>query len=252
MNLPFVKMQGCGNSYLFFDCQNVAPDDKMMRQTAMAVSDAAFGVGSDGAVFLLKDESCFCRMRIFNKDGSEGTVCGNALRCVGKLFYAKLPFAVRTGAGVRWLAQNRGEVNVDMGPAQIATDRHFAVGKRLLQACEVNVGNRHLVVFDGDDDAFFKLFRYSRVKDINFMWARRLKDGSFAVLPVERGSGVTLSCGSGACAVAAAAVYFGFADAQKEVRVRSEGGILSVGMKGDHMHQTGPVQMCCKGSWKIL
>ena len=231
----FVKMNGLGNDYVFFDSRLNDPKDvsyleKNIALLAPALSDRHFGIGSDGVVILYPDPGSDIKMRIFNADGSEGMTCGNALRCIGKYLRQSCPdkdrFAVLTEAGVRFLRLNgNGTVSADMGKADYRGCRSGAAF--------VNVGNPHGVIFGGDvsDTAFGKAEELSLTYDVNAELVSVENRNAFRMRVFERGSGETLACGSGAAAAAYALHLNGMITLP--VRVILRGGELTVDMDKD-------------------
>ena len=251
MQLPFIKASGCGNSYIFFDCRRLNCSGTFMSRCAARVSDRNYGIGSDGAVFLCGDNSAFCRMRMFNSDGSEGTVCGNALRCIGLIFKDKLPFAVRTGAGLRWVYRGSGGIFVRMGAPRVQKRLQYVISGRVNDAYVTNAGNTHLVSINADKRAQAYFLRYAESSDINYMALTALSKNSFSMTCHERGSGYTLSCGSGACAAAAAVVYTGAADRSDAVQLVCDGGLLTVTFDKNDAVLGGETHIVCRGMYEI-
>ena len=218
----FVKMQGCGNSYLFFDLRSGRSGEDIVKRTP-ALCHSKFGVGGDGVVLLLPHKSAFCAMEIYNADGSRAKLCGNALRCVGHLFFDRLPFFVATDSGPVWLQQKCGGVGVLLSPPRTVK----TVGQRDVL---VDVGNKHLVSFLPclGESAVKSRAGFARSRDINFM-AVACRGGSvFEMRCFERGSGETLSCGSGACAAAAALWHTGKGGQDTSLQFLCRGGALQV------------------------
>ncbi|MBO5525289.1 MAG: diaminopimelate epimerase [Clostridia bacterium] len=240
MPRKFFKMQGCGNDYLFFDCRKEGIDDP--NKLSVRLSDRRFGVGGDGIVLLLPSEVADAKMRIFNADGSEGAICGTALRCIGKILFDEKEqacYTVETNAGVRRVcAVSKDVFSVDMGKADFsprsipslfpseAVDMPF-MGYRI--TC-LSMGNPHAVIFD--EPTGFPLQEVAEKiagsgyfpQGVNVEVCKA--EGEIRARVYERGSGETLSCGSGACAVANAAYATGRAG--KDVSVRFPGGVVQI------------------------
>lgn len=275
--LEFVKMQGCGNDYIFIDCLDTpVPDPSYL---AIKLSDRHFGIGGDGAVLICPSDKADAKMRMFNRDGSEGLMCGNAVRCVGKYLYdvrgvRRGQITVETLAGVRVLDMIvRGGIatgaRVMMGKAEFAPQnipvllagesvigRKVTVGGAEYTVTCVSVGNPHCVVFCGDPDALDieavgPEFENSPLfpERVNTEFVRAEPDGSLYMRVWERGSGETLACGTGACAAAAAAVENGFCLRGEDIPVRLRGGTLTVRYDADGtLFMTGDAVEVFRGS----
>ena len=245
MILNFTKMHGCGNDYIFLPPEESnVPDPEGL---SLRLSERRFSVGSDGLVLLTGDRESGFGMRIFNSDGSEGMVCGNALRCaalffVGRGYTDRTVFDIKTASGSRRVTVNDGgSVTVDMGRASIIADRAglpminrpLIVGGVRYRMTAVSVGNPHQVSFLPDPDAVpldavGKMFERNHSGGINTEFAKMTGRNSLSVRVYERGSGETLACGSGASAVAAAAVLTGRCDSDVPITVKMPGGSLTV------------------------
>lgn len=276
--LSFVKMHGAGNDYVFLDCHSRPP---MFDLSALArrVSDRRRGVGADGLVLITCSETVDFGMRMFNADGSEAEMCGNAARCVGKYVFergltTKQTIALETLSGVRRLylsVDGNGKVRqvaVDMGhpvfePAKIpvlaADSMQIPVatscGKLTLTA--VSVGNPHGVVFChledidvcklGQELECHPLFpQRANIEFVEFKSRDRLQMRVW-----ERGSGETLSCGTGACAAVAAGVATGKCD--RHAVVEAIGGCLEVEWKeaDGRLFLSGPAEFSFEGTIEI-
>lgn len=228
--MKFFKMHGIGNDYIFFDSLNVRVD--INETTVKKLSDRHFGVGGDGVVIIAPSETADAKMIMYNADGSLGEMCGNAIRCVAKYLYqhgsckGKTDFYIDTDSGFKKIhMSNGGElVTVNMGSPVFEAERigmsikekHFInrpieiLGKTWLGTA-VSMGNPHLVVFASDIDAInleavgplFENHPYFP-KRVNAEFAE-IKDEKIYARVWERGTGETLACGTGACAVLAAA-----------------------------------------------
>ena len=260
--ISFTKMHGYGNNYVYINCmkEDIADPAGLAR----FVSDRHRGVGSDGLVLICPDPQADFRMRIFNQDGSEAEMCGNASRCIGRYVYErgltrKTELTLATKGGVRQLTLDvvNGKVKsvrVGMGPASCSViplgrfareiPSHALSGERQ-EACFVNVGNPHCVFFVrdtentdvagiGSDVEYDPLFpgrtnvEFVQILDRNHVRARVW----------ERGSGETMACGTGACASAAASVHEGLAD--YPVTVTLPGGSLMISETEDgELEQSG-------------
>ena len=190
--MKFTKMQGCGNDYVYINCFEETV--RSPQELAMAVSDRHFGIGSDGLVLICPSDIADCRMRMFNPDGSESEMCGNAIRCVAKYVYDRDLFhkdtiTVETLAGIKIIAVHTDEndiartLTVDMGEpvtdaAEVpviaesspVTDLSLSAYGREFRATCVSMGNPHAVIFIDEDVSSFDVEKYGRVfeKDEKF------------------------------------------------------------------------------------
>ncbi len=274
MNLQFVKMHGIGNDYLFFDCFERplrAPSD-----IAVKLSDRHRSVGGDGIVLILPSKKADAKMRMFNADGSEGKMCGNAIRCVAKYLcdlkgVRKDVLTVETRAGIKRIEplKPRGRVDlfrVDMGKPTFSPDRIPALfeGRRILchplivggetyRVTCLSMGNPHCVVFCEDPSAVClerigPLFEHHPAfpERVNTEFVSIVSKNELKMRVWERGSGETLACGTGACAAAVAAILNGFCEAG-EVTVHLKGGDLTVTYTGGNVFMTGPAEISFTG-----
>lgn len=253
--MEFTKMHGAGNDYIYLDCMKHTPDN--LSRLAQQLSDRHFGVGGDGIICICPSDQGDFRMRMFNADGSEGAMCGNGIRCVGKYVYDKgltdkTSLTVETPAGnkVLTLTVEDGKVSrvtVDMGiPAVEAPIEIFAKGKRYT-AVPVSMGNPHCVVEVADPEAL-NLPELGPVFEtwpafpdrVNTEFIRVVSPGELHMRVWERGSGETLACGTGACASLAAMASCGTCSREAVVRLR--GGSLQVRWEEEngHIYMTGP------------
>lgn len=243
MLLEFTKMEGCGNDYIYVDADRFAiPDPAAL---SVRLSDRHFGIGADGLVLISRrGEACFS-MRMFNADGSEGLMCGNAARCIGKYVFDKgltdkLMVELQTRSGGRRLHLHPGAdglvdtVTVGMGNYRIlAPALTLEAGGEQFTGVHVDVGNPHFVVFVPDADSV-ELERIGPAIERHPLFPERINaefvsacgDSSLRMRVWERGSGITKACGTGACATAAAAVDKGLAGSPCTVLM--DGGSLEV------------------------
>ncbi len=254
--MKFYKMHGTGNDYIYFDCMNGELPEP--SRAAVKLSDRHFSVGGDGIILLCRSDIADCKMRMFNADGSEGRMCGNGIRCVGKLArdlgYVKGDMCrVETLSGIKTLEFKYGAdgkvstVKVDMGapvlrgadiPSLLAgetvIDRPAEIGGRIYRVTLVSMGNPHCVVFADpcsiDVCSEGRKFENSPLfpERINTEFVRVDGRGELTMRVWERGSGETFACGTGACASAVAAVLNGFCDRNAEITVHLLGGDLKV------------------------
>jgi diaminopimelate epimerase len=274
--MRFTKMQGCGNDYIYVNCFREKPP-KDAAALSRAISDRHFGVGADGLILICPSEQADARMRMFNADGSEAEMCGNGVRCVAKYVYdhgiAKKPvLKIETGRGVLTLevevaADKVRQVRVDMGepileaaripttlpgdpPVDVSLPCHY------MRVTCVSMGNPHCVTFV--DEITDHLVRrigpnieedvvFPRKTNVEFVRVNRPDDVSMRVW--ERGSGETLACGTGACAVCVAGVLTG--RSQRKVTVHLTGGDLQLHWSeaDNHVYMTGPAVEVFSGDW---
>ena len=268
MNIPFVKMQGAGNDYVYLDCLDGEPKDP--AALAKAMSPRHTSVGADGLVLICRSEVADAKMRMFNADGSEGLMCGNAIRCVAKYLADRdlvraNPMAIETRSGVKEIRVYLGEdgavceASVDMGRASFAAadvpvvcegdefvDRSLVVAGTTWRATCVSMGNPHVVVFVDDPQALDlpsigPAFEHHPAfpERVNTEFVRVEGADELEMRVWERGSGETYACGTGACAAVAAAVRLGDFDPEQPVTVHLKGGDLEICVDWDW-----DVEMC--------
>jgi diaminopimelate epimerase len=276
--MRFIKMQGAGNDYIYVDCFRQAPP-RDPQALARAISDRHFGVGGDGLILVCPSERADARMRMFNADGSEAEMCGNGIRCVAKLVYdhglvPRESLTIETGRGVLTLelevVNNKVErVRVDMGepilqseaiPTTLGGDPPIdsplqVAGQELKVTC-VSMGNPHCVTFvDRITDALV-LGLGPQVEGhpvfpgkTNAEFVRVNSPDDLSMRVWERGSGETLACGTGACAVAVAGVLTG--RTTRRVVAHLPGGdlLLEWSDTDNHVYMTGPAVEVFQGEW---
>ncbi len=272
--VKFVKMHGTGNDYIYVDTARYPitdPETLAVRWSALHT-----GIGSDGLVLVGRSDKADFSMRIFNADGSEAMMCGNASRCIGKYVYEngltdKEVVTLETLSGIRTLKLCVAdgivrEVTVDMGepllcnPQQVATeDGSLQSGCVATEAGRytgtfVCMGNPHFVIFVEDVEAV-NLAVEGPLLEHHFLFPERVNvefvqvrpDGTLRMRVWERGSGVTQACGTGACATAVAAALNGWGG--RESVIRMDGGVLSVRWDeaDGHVYMTGPAVTVFRG-----
>ena len=270
MTLPFIKMHGLGNDYIYIDC--FQPDTAALieksdlPELARRVSDRHFGIGSDGLVLILPSEEADVKMRIFNADGSEAQMCGNAIRCVGKYLYEsgmcpRPRLFVETLSGIRMLVLQVlngkvGSVAVNMGVPAIRSDMVMKDADPI-GFTTVNMGNPHAVFFRETvmpDEELAVVGRrvgthphFPEGTNVEFVRVRNKKELDVRVW--ERGSGVTLACGTGACAAAVSAIWHGWTE--RDVIVHLPGGDLEIRWETNtqSVYMTGPATEVFHGTY---
>ena len=256
MTLKFTKMQGAGNDYIYFNCIERELDDP--SEVSRAMSPRHYSVGADGIVMICRSDVADAKMRMFNADGSEGKMCGNAIRCVGKYLYenaltSKTELKIETLSGIRTLSlltenDRVVAVSVDMGRAELdcaaipviydgdrAVDVPIGVGEETYRFTAISMGNPHAVVFADDVrsvplEMIGPLFEKHTMfpERVNTEFVRVVSENALEMRVWERGSGETYACGTGACAAAVAAVVNGFCRFGSDISVRLRGGVLVV------------------------
>ena len=257
--MKFTKMQGLGNDYLYI--YGEVPLN--VKEFAVKYSDRHFGVGSDGLIYISQSKVADFKMRIFNADGSEAKMCGNGIRCVGKYVYDKgytdkTKLTVETLSGIKTLILSvvYGKVKtvtVDMGKVFVSDDLVLAAADKDFTATPVSVGNPHIVIFVNDVECF-PIEKYGKILEkhpqfpdgVNVEFAE-VKDGYIRMRVWERGSGITLACGTGACATVSSAVKKGLVKAGEFTTVKLDGGDLQVKYTDDNITMTGGAEFVYEG-----
>ena len=263
--MHFTKMHGLGNDYHYVFGE--VPDN--IAEISRKLSERHFGAGSDGMIYISKSCVADFKMRIFNADGSEAKMCGNGIRCVGKYVYDKgytdkKFLSVETLSGIKYLTLHTAgskvkTVTVDMGKAQADKPMTLTIEDKELQIIPVSVGNPHAVVFVDDiDTAPFIEFgpiieRHEAFPGgVNVEFAEVKNADKLRMRVWERGSGVTMACGTGACASVMAAISEGYCRYDETVSVQLDGGILKIQIAPDNsVRMTGPAETIYEGETEI-
>ncbi|MBQ9485799.1 MAG: diaminopimelate epimerase [Clostridia bacterium] len=257
--MKFTKMQGLGNDYLYI--YGEVPEN--VKELAIKYSDRHFGVGSDGLIYISPSKVAGFKMRIFNADGSEAKMCGNGIRCVGKYVYDKgytdkTELTIETLSGIKTLNLSvvYGKVKtvtVDMGKVAVSDDMVLTAADKNFTVTPVSVGNPHIVVFMGGVenfpvDIYGKILeKHAKFLDgVNVEFAE-IKDEYIRMRVWERGSGITLACGTGACACLSAAVKKGFVKADEFITVKLDGGELKIKYTDGKVIMTGSAEFVAEG-----
>lgn len=269
MKLGFTKMHGCGNDYIYID--GFQYDIKSPGELSKKLSDRHFSVGGDGVIIIGPSDKADAFMHMYNADGSEGKMCGNGVRCTAKFVHDnflsdKDVINIETLSGVKKIElKKENEVvtggTVDMGKAEFdcakipALFEDGGVQKSLyIDDCEykvipVSMGNPHAVIFM-DDDFDIDRFEIEKIgpkfeknpafpEGVNTEFVKVISPDTFKMRVWERGSGETLACGTGACAVGSAAVKMGIADEGKDLKVILPGGELIINYTPERVLLTG-------------
>lgn len=277
--IEFTKMHGAGNDYIYIDTMRfpIAHPEKL----AIAWSDRHKGIGGDGIILIGKNESGHFTMRIFNNDGSEGKMCGNGIRCVGKYLYdngitseKELPIDTLSGTKLLHMttdADNKVvEVTVDMGEPILA-DKHqlttpdgsmkdgeVTIGHTNYRGTFVSMGNPHFINFINGVEEYDVQTNGVRLEQAqifpercNIEFAEIRPDGSIRMRVWERGSGITMACGTGACATAVAAALTGRAGRTSTIVM--DGGQLTIvwNENDNHIYMTGPATTVFTGTIEL-
>lgn len=259
--IKFTKMHGTGNDYVYINCFEEQVENP--SELAVKMSPRRFGVGADGVILICPSQVADAKMRMFNLDGSEGKMCGNGIRCVGKYIYDsgiahKNVITVETLSGIKTLEvteQNGVAVSlkVDMGKAELKTelipavcnlDKIINMPLRVADAdyniTAVSMGNPHAVVFCDDVDGLNleKIgpdFEHHKMfpEQVNTEFIKVIDSNTLQMRVWERGSGETFACGTGACAAVVAAVENGYCPRDCEITVHLLGGDLFITYKSD-------------------
>ncbi len=286
--MKFTKMHGCGNDYVYVDCTKEMISD--ISKTAIAVSDRHFGIGSDGLILIKSSDVADFEMDMYNADGSRGKMCGNGIRCVAKYVYDhgltdKTEITVNTLSGIKTLQLTVSDgkvdsVRVDMGepilqPSLVPIDptvlglasdtldpvvaAKLCVLQRDFPITCVSMGNPHCITFIEEDVKEFPLETFGPhfenhplfPERVNTEFINVIDRGHLAMRVWERGSGETLACGTGACAVAVASYLNGYTD--REVDIELLGGHLQISYdeKSGHVFMTGPATEVFSGEIEV-
>ncbi|MBQ2091906.1 MAG: diaminopimelate epimerase [Clostridia bacterium] len=263
--MHFTKMHGLGNDYLYVFGE--VPEN--IAELSVKLSDRHFGAGSDGMIYISESDIADFKMRIFNADGSEAKMCGNGIRCVGKYVYdkgytAKTNITVETLSGIKTLKLNvtDGEVHsavVDMGNVTVGKETDLILLGQGFTVLPVSVGNPHAVMFVEDAERVAvetigpiieKDPHFPDGVNAEFVEVRGRNELRMRVW--ERGSGITMACGTGACASAAAAVRQGYCDYDTPIKVMLDGGPLEITVSRDfNVSMDGPASLVYEGEVEI-
>ncbi len=277
--IRYTKMHGLGNNYIYINLFNQELSEENLSTYAIDVSNVYTGIGSDGMILIGPSDRADVKMRIFNRDGSEGKNCGNGLRCVAKYAYenglvCSEKFAIETLAGLVQaevhITNNVVEmVTIDMGRPQWTKaslpmvgnsneeviQEAVSFGDQTLKMTGVSMGNPHMVMFVDDIEAaplttagpyFTNHEMFPESINVEFVEVVSHKEYHFRVW--ERGSGITQACGTGACAAVVAGVLNGKTSKGTEVTVHLAGGDLQINWDQDgHVWMTGPAETITTG-----
>lgn len=277
--MKFTKMHGIANDYVYVDCFKEKVEEP--SQMASLISDRHIGIGGDGLILIKPSDKADFMMDMYNADGSRGAMCGNGIRCVAKYVYDngltdKTSITVETASGIKHLdlTIEEGEVSlvrVNMGKPELLADKVPIISKKerainepvLIDGSEwritaISMGNPHAVVFMNDIDnleleKIGPKFEMSKIfpDRVNTEFVKVIDERTVAMRVWERGSGETLACGTGACAVAVASVLNGFT--KNAITVKLLGGDLQIewDRSEDVVYMTGPATTVFSGEIEI-
>ncbi len=273
--MKFTKMHGAGNDYIYIDC--FRQDVENPCELSKKLSDRHFGIGGDGVVLIKPSQNADCFMDIYNADGSRAQMCGNAVRCVAKYIYdnriKKQFITVDTLSGIKHIEVSSSGCRVNMGkpvlngriiPSRygdsIVKDKILNIDGRDYKITCVSMGNPHCIVFCNDVDKIDlkktgPLFERHEMfpERINTEFAEILDENCLKMRVWERGSGETLACGTGACAVCVASVINGICSKNEEITIHTKGGTLKVQWhQDDNVYLTGEAQCVFNGEFDLV
>lgn len=264
MRVPFTKMEGAGNDYVYFDAIRTPFPLERCSQFARGLSDRHFGIGGDGIIVLTKGETAPARMVMWNADGSRGAMCGNGLRCLARLAFDHghvrvRAFDVETDAGPRHVEiLADGSVRTDLGEVRCGSPARIAAGGRRIEYVPGDAGNPHAVVFVDDvertDVATQGQALQARTDvfpaGVNVEFVQVTGPDELRQRTFERGSGETLACGTGAAVAALVARQLGRC-AGNTITVRLRGGTLRVLLGGVSLAIEGPARTVYTGEVEL-
>ena len=277
--MKFTKMQGIGNDYVYVNCFQETVENP--GEVAKIVSDRHFGIGSDGLILIKPSDVADFEMDMYNSDGSRGAMCGNGIRCVAKYVYDygltdKTSITVNTASGIKYLdltIENGKavQIRVNMGTPILEAskipvisekekviDEPIVAGEKEYRITAVSMGNPHAVTYIDDVKGLDiekigpQFEHHSIFPDrVNTEFVKVLDRNTVEMRVWERGSGETLACGTGACAVAVASIVNGYTE--DEVTVKLLGGDLKIywDRKDNLVYMTGPAEVVFDGEIKL-
>jgi len=276
--MKFTKMQGIGNDYVYVNCLQETIENP--SELAKKISDRHYGVGSDGLIMINPSDKADFEMEMYNADGSRGEMCGNGIRCVAKYVYDygltdKTSISVETLAGIKYLDMTVEDgkvvlVKVDMGKPMLRPEEVPVVsekeevidepitvdGQEYRMTC-VSMGNPHAVIFMDDIEHLEiekigpKFEHHERFPNrVNTEFVKVLDRHTASMRVWERGSGETLACGTGACAVAVACILGGYTENKVTVKLLGGDLLIEWDREQNKIYMTGPAEVVFDGVWK--
>lgn len=271
-------MCGNGNSYVYIDLFKTKLNNINFSTLSKKVSDINFGIGSDGLITISPSKYADCKMRIFNKDGSEGKMCGNGIRCVARYFYEnvkkKSKITIETKSGIKKIyvkpTKNDYLIKVNMGKPILKSKKipvllkkkkilnlNYNFNNLNLRISCVSMGNPHTIIFVDNVDAIdikkiSQQIQKSKIfpNNTNVEYVQILSKNHIKMRVFEIGSEETLSCGTGACASVVAGILNNLLDKKEKIKVETRGGILNVYWK-KNVFLEGFTKVICYGKFKI-
>lgn len=275
--IKFTKMEGLGNDYIYIDCISDDLNVNDISKLAKFVSNRHFGIGSDGLILICKSKVADIKMRMFNSDGTEAEMCGNGVRCVGKLAYdnkiiRKDQITIETLAGIKTLKlhiedEKANLITVDMGEPilepkdipVISNNNKLSIKKddsKFVFTC-ISMGNPHAVTIVNNVEKI-DVEKYGPLlendchfpKKANIEFVQIIDETHIKMRVWERGAGETYACGTGACAVCVACCINGLT--KRSVDIELLGGNLQIewNKENNHIYMTGPAKTICKGEFE--
>lgn len=272
--LNFIKMQGTGNNYIYIDCLDKEIENYDFSILSKQISDVNYGIGSDGLIIISKSNIADAKMLIFNKDGSEGEMCGNGIRCVGKYIYDKYlkkdNILIETKSGVKRIMIEENNITVEMGypifnpkniPVLLNDDiilnKEIIINNKKYYINCVSMGNPHTVIFVEDVEKIDieqigKLIQSNNIfpHSCNVEFVEVINKNKIKMRVYERGSGETYSCGTGACASVVMGVFNNLLSYNEEIEVNLKGGTLYI-TYNDEVYMKGPAEYICEGKYLV-
>lgn len=258
--MEFTKMQGIGNDYVYVNCfeEKIREPGKVSRY----ISDRHFGIGSDGLILICPSDVADCRMEMYNADGSQGVMCGNGIRCVGKYVYDhclvpgdRRRITVETLGGIKYLDLELQDgklvsITVDMGEAFLTSKlpEDIQVEGKAYEFVGISVGNPHAVYFMEAIDSLdlerigpgFELHERFQPERVNTEFIEVVDRSHLKMRVWERGSGETWACGTGATASVMASILMGYVEDQVEVALKGGRLLIRFDRETGHLFMTGP------------
>ncbi len=286
----FTKMEGAGNDYIYFDCMNDTTGEMQEKiiPHIEKLSDRHFGIGGDGVVLICPSKVADARMRMFNADGSEGKMCGNATRCIGKFIYEKgyvknTTCTLETLSGIKIInlkldgnkvvgaTVNMGKqitnpkdipMNLDLVKDEykdLVVAMPYTINGKEYEITGVSMGNPHCIIFmeenvlDLDLEKMGPHFENDPIfpERVNTEFINVIGPNELRMRVWERGSGETLACGTGSCAVGVAAILNKKVDPSKPILIHLIGGDLTIEVKEEGVFMTGPAAIAFTGNVDI-
>ena len=288
--MQFTKMEGAGNDYIYFDCMQDTTGEMQEKiiPHIEKLSDRHFGIGGDGVVLICPSKVADARMRMFNADGSEGKMCGNATRCIGKFIYEKgyvksTICTLETLSGIKIInlkldgekvvgaTVNMGKqitnpkdipMNLDLvkdGYKDLVVAMPYTINGKDYEITGVSMGNPHCIIFmdenvlDLDLEKMGPHFENDPIfpERVNTEFINVIGPNELRMRVWERGSGETLACGTGSCAVGVAAILNKKVDPSKPILIHLIGGDLTIEVKDEGVFMTGPAAIAFTGDVNI-